>query len=631
MYDVGAAVTLYVGAAGTLAGITSGTPYEFGWGWPETEVLERAGAARQFAELAWAEHRDGAAWSRSGVHTLTSTVALGTTEAVEFGVGHPVSTDHDTSWWECGHASGLSGEAEPPAGQPRTDALDNPGTMRGFDCIPFTQRAAQGTSVRWGGAGGFEGDQFRVPIAWERGAELVLGASPAIAWASTSATTQQLVLDAEQVGGAGARWQHSAIALLGTNNGRFVVEYAEDSAFTTPSRSTWTATAPRCTSTSWATTFTASSATIQKLWRDGELAAGTRAPAERGSPRYVEIVHNAGDVLELQYTGNQLDNGLIAGTTLVLWGPDQTHLFLDYPQGVLVRSSTAGLTSVYPRFMRVTIDGDATQGQPPDEHWQLGRLQAGLTLPITVPMDWSTQDDDEDPNVDLQTVASGKRTAYRQGPPRRTLEGTSRGDVDRWRIAFRSTVPALAGYSQHPVLLCTDDQQLHLRSLYARLTSSTELANAGWRYNRDSKRWEQVGDLRMIFQQEVNHAWAVPSAPRDRALPRGAVRWPWAAERCVAGPPADRSEHAGRSAVHGSGVRQRSRGATGNARLHHHQLQHGARVQLPGQPAGRARDRHRDDPRRPQQRRAYPAGGDPERAGGRGRHGGPGAPAGWRG
>ena len=46
-------------------------------------------------------------------------------------------------------------------------------------------------------------------------------------------------------------------------------------------------------------------------------------------------------------------------------------------------------------------------------------------------------------------------------------------------------------------------QQLHLRSLYARLTSSTELANAGWRYNRDSKRWEQVGDLRMTFQQEV--------------------------------------------------------------------------------------------------------------------------------
>ena len=167
-------------------------------------------------------------------------------------------------------------------------------------------------------------------------------------------------------------------------------------------------------------------------------------------------------------------------------------------------------------------------------------------------MDWSTQDDDEDLNVDLQTVASGKRTAYRQGPPRRTLKGTSRGDVDRWRIVSRSTVRTLAGYSQHPVLLCTDDQQLHLRSLYARLTSSTELANAGWRYNRDSKRWEQVGDLRMIAQQEVTMPGLFP-APRDRASRRGAVRWLWAAERCVAGPPADRSEHAGRKA-HGSGT-----------------------------------------------------------------------------
>ena len=171
--------------------------------------------------------------------------------------------------------------------------------------------------------------------------------------------------------------------------------------------------------------------------------------------------------------------------------------------GVMVRSTVVGLTSVFPRYMRLNVEGDATQGQPPEQQWQLGRLQAGLTLPITVPMDWSTQTDSEAPNVDLQTVASGKRTAYRQGPPRRTLQGTSRGDVDRWRIAFRSMVRTLAGYSQHPVVLCTDDQQLHLRSLFARITSSTELANAGWRYNRETKRWEQVGDLRMTFQQEV--------------------------------------------------------------------------------------------------------------------------------
>ena len=354
--------------------------------------------------------------------------------------------------------------------------------MRGFDCIPFTQRAAQGTSVRWGGAGGFEGDRFRVPIAWERGAELVLGASPAIAWASAPAPPRSSWCWTLSRW-AGLAPAGLAIALLGTNGRRFVVEYAEDSAFTTPSRFHLDG---------YRATVLIDKLGDNRIVGDDPRTGGRRAGGGTPAPavtraRCVEIIYTAGDVLELRYTGNQLDNGLIAGTTLVLWV--QTRRTCSWTtEGVLVRSSTAGLTSVYPRFMRVTIDGDAT-GPTADEHWQLGRLQAGLAA-HHVPMDWSTQDDDE-----TRTWICRPSPAASARP---TVKGRSRhaGGHQQGRrgsLADRSAARcAWPGYSQHPVLLCTDDQQLR-RSLYARLSSSTELANAGWRYNRDSKRWEQVG------------------------------------------------------------------------------------------------------------------------------------------
>ena len=179
------------------------------------------------------------------MHTLTSTVALGTTEAVESG-GPPREhrPRHQLVGMRICQRAERGGQNHLPGSLAQMPS-DNPGTMRGLDCTALL--SAQPRAPACGGVEQVaEGDHPHVRIAWERGAELVLGASPAIAWASTSATTQQLVLDAEQVGGAGARWQHSAIALLGTNSRRFVVEYAEDSASPRPAVRTWTATARRC-------------------------------------------------------------------------------------------------------------------------------------------------------------------------------------------------------------------------------------------------------------------------------------------------------------------------------------------------------------------------------------------------
>jgi hypothetical protein len=39
--------------------------------------------------------------------------------------------------------------------------------------------------------------------------------------------------------------------------------------------------------------------------------------------------------------------------------------------------------------------------------------------------------------------------------------------------------------------------------LYSRFMGSTELANAGWRYDTTLQRWVQVGDLAVTFEEEV--------------------------------------------------------------------------------------------------------------------------------
>jgi hypothetical protein len=58
-------------------------------------------------------------------------------------------------------------------------------------------------------------------------------------------------------------------------------------------------------------------------------------------------------------------------------------------------------------------------------------------------------------------------------------------------------------YGAQPLVLCTDDQQQSRAMLYARFRDSTELANAGWRYDTTLSRWEQVGDLSVSFEEEV--------------------------------------------------------------------------------------------------------------------------------
>jgi hypothetical protein len=394
--------------------------------------------------------------------------------------------------------------------------MQNPGNVRGVLSSSYEQHVAQGIHARWGGDGGFTKDTFVSPARWQYGADQIFSASPASHWRSTASTPQAIVLDAQLAsdGTIRERFKHSGFAVLGTNSRYVEVEYASDSSFTYPTRFLLDGLRYTCqVSTTTAIGTEAMHVDLTgndvELAADGELA-GHYLCARSVNKRALRIAYNAGNRVffdTVAVTQPLSYYGIITGRTVDLWASSYTATFDDYPTGVKVAGLIAGSTTVYadvelPRYMRINVRSSTAQGEPPEGYWKIGRVVAGITLPIDVPLNWE-HTDNEDGNVQLTTAQSGVRSAYVAGSPRRTVKGTSEGDVDRWRVAFRGMARSLASYSANPVVLVQDDQQKNLSMLYSRFTGSTELENAGWKYDSNRARWEQVGDLAVTFEEEV--------------------------------------------------------------------------------------------------------------------------------
>lgn len=492
LYDVAAGTTLWASDANALAGITAGTWYDFRLGCAHSSALDRTGSPVLFVELAAARAGDFE-WVSSGLLTVSGGAASYVSEQVQFGHfrARTASVGLTVQWREAGYSR-----------QSRLNQVDftSPGSLRGWSCLPHTIRVGQGHDVLWGGAGGFQGDLYDCPVRHEYGVEQVLLDTPASQWRSTSGSTQQIVLDATLLkNDPNARFVHSGFAAVSTNSRLFEVEYSDSASFSDAVLLT-------VDGKRYEATISATAAPVhiqlEGDWQDGELA-GSYIRATTGSQPIAKVVGNAGSWLHLTgITTSLAGYGLSAGSTVALWGTQHLQAYEDHPDGVRVITAAGTVDGAFPRYMRITIPGASRQGEPVEGHWFLGRLQAGLTLPINVPLNWSDSDDEE-PNVDLQTMYSGVRVAYEAGVPRRTIKGTSQGDVDRWRVAFRSMVRALAGYSRRPVVLCQDDLQQNLRGIYSRFVDSTEFENEGWRYDADAGRWVRVGDLSVTFEQEV--------------------------------------------------------------------------------------------------------------------------------
>jgi len=496
IYNVGTLDTVYTSSAGTLAGITNGEEYDFriGFGDSATVGATIISPAKHFMNLHYGpSHRDGQ-WKSTGIIELSKSTSAITNEQLRFSARASTTVASDVSFTEFS------------INRQRTLSLlnqSNADEMRGFDCIPFDQLMVQNVMVRWGGAGGFTGDEFRVPMEYQFAASNITTPSPASVWRSTAASTQSFTFDAQAGSSIVRRMNHSAAGVFNTNSRYVIIDYSADSSISNKTRMVLDGLRAVVNVTNDSIVL-GNEVQVEgdqaSRWRDGEIA-GWYANTGDGTSILKIKTNHSNSIMFANMTQALSSYGVSAGSTLYLWSTQIVKDYEDYPEGAKVIAGGV-VDNDSPRYMRVTIPSSGVQGEPPEGYWFLGRLQAGMTLPITVPMDWATTDD-EAGNVSIYTANSGVRRAYGAGDARRTISGTSIGDVDRWRQAFRSVVKNIVNYSQHPIIFCADSIDPNLHSMYCRLASSTELANVGWRYNSTHGRWEKIGDLKMTFEEEV--------------------------------------------------------------------------------------------------------------------------------
>jgi hypothetical protein len=511
VYDAAANTTLYVSATGALAGITTGTWYDVRLAMAYGTFIsprDSISPVAWYCEVAWSAAGDNT-WSSTGLLTLTNGTPFGFGSEI-YDIGHKINVTSTTGVYEW-REFWFSRDSHYA-----NTGMRNPDDVRGVLASTYEQHVAQGVHARWGGDAGFTKDTFTSPARWQYGAEQLMTASPASHWRSATTAAQTITLDAQlaSTGPERRRFEHSGIAVLGTNSRYTEVEYASDAAFTYPTRFLLDGLRYSCQVSSTTAIGTEAmhvdlTGNDVELVADGELA-GHYLRRTGGAFKALRIAYNAGNRVFFDTVGTTLalsSYGISSGASVHLWASNYTATFDDYPTGVKVAGLVAGITTYFadmelPRYMRIAVRGDNTQGAPAEGYWRIGTVVAGLTLPITVPLNWQ-QTDGEAGNVQLETAQSGVRSAYVAGAPRRTIKGTSEGDVDRWRVAFRGMARTLAAYSANPVVLVQDDQQQNLSMVYSRFTGSTELENAGWRYDTARARWEQVGDLAVTFEEEV--------------------------------------------------------------------------------------------------------------------------------
>ena len=151
------------------------------------------------------------------------------------------------------------------------------------------------------------------------------------------------------------------------------------------------------------------------------------------------------------------------------------------------------------RFMRLRFPNEQTA----DTNHRLGGIVAGTKHEITVPMEWSF-DDNEQPNISRHRTRSAVSWAYVEGPPQRTIQGRLVGDVNRFRMKLRNLIRQTTRYEFRPLGLVIDgDRLVDPESVfYGRFVSGSSLDNAGW-YKDSANVWRSAGDLSLKLEEEV--------------------------------------------------------------------------------------------------------------------------------
>ena len=498
VYDQGAGSTLYTDASTDF----TADFYEYRLSFAKGNVINES-ETDYFAELCYKQRGVDTAWTSSGLLTLTSNhIGTHLSSEILWGNVRAASTGMNVngSWADFAFNRG-SFLSSPPG-------YSNPDDLRGAQCSPYARHVAQGIEVFWGGAGGYLGDTFTAESKYEYGVDQLVSPSPQMYWETNGHVTTALIMDAaiadaSQSDTVPTVFLHNAVALVGTNFRRCFVDYAGATSFSSPVVSALTVDAAVFSLVvSAATTNSVTvdqSADVFPLLKSNAMAgwmvevetatAGTTYDGE-----VLRIREHWDSTIVFDKPVATLSDVAPAGATLTFFPP---HMLLPYAD-----HSSAHASGIGARFMRLQLNAGDAKFPSADSGFRVGRLVAGMTLQIEVPLDWEYTDAEE-PNVDLFTAVNGVRSAYERGPARKSLIATSVGDVARWRESFRGTIRTISSYQKDPMVLVLDSSSPNDSMLYSRLVSNTELQNAGWRYDSDKSRWFAVGDVSATWEEEV--------------------------------------------------------------------------------------------------------------------------------
>lgn len=378
--------------------------------------------------------------------------------------------------------------------------------------------------ARVSGGSAFMGDVFDADVVEAYGPDNIARLdSPRVQYRAGSlasgVSVAHVVYDAE-AGGTfeGRQWMHGASAVFGYRGERLYVDYAGNTAFTSP------VTATLDTRYRAGHAYAVAGAIGHVLGLSNDLAAAlpgimrstsgrlggpqwylkVAAVAAGGSSslvgsnyrvlRHVEAANDGEHSYELDSPYDL--SGLIPPGSSVSLFCDRAATFYDpatikWPNGRYMRLRTDGSINVYG-----PTDGRDTGQQ------QIGTFVPGTSLAVTVPLDW-THTDSENGNTTEHRTASAIRWTHSEGPAQRVWEGRVVGDVSEWRETLRGYLRRATAYDGRALVLITDDRELSdpERLVLGVVSGGAQFTNAGWRW--DGERWVPVGDLRVKLTEEV--------------------------------------------------------------------------------------------------------------------------------
>lgn len=483
-------ITAFDNVAGATMGTMTGLTLDTGSAGAFHEVFFALSSAGASASI-YAYNHGTKVWTNTVVSAATSGAAAATS-LIRWGHLGQAQATQMRSWWREVDFSNDSWNGKPMGGLPSAGSVPADATasvlvplytQMGALCTSAPTYIEQGLSVSWGGVGAGEGDAFVGVVAYNFPRENVFWDSPRVPWRSTSVANCAII--ARSGGTANHRWRHDAVAVFGCNNRFILVDYDNNTAFSSPTATETidltafdTGTTPLTVSAVDGNTMTFTGTSFRFVAGElvGYFVRMTNGPAVGLTYRVTR--HPADGIV--QFDGEATAITAAAGNTLVIFASHGAKKF----------------ASAYSdNYVRVRAEDTDTA----DGFHQIGTVVLGRSLDVTVPMDWA-HTDDEQPNLTQYRTRSGVAWAFAEGPPQRTITGRVVGDAERWRERFRYLLRQI-DYEGKACALVIDALRIPETVLLGRVRSGSALDNAAW-YQDAFTKARTAGDLSLTFVEE---------------------------------------------------------------------------------------------------------------------------------